>query len=201
MVTETTRKIVLASASKSRADMLKNAGLKIEVSPADIDEFAVRQAMHGSEPADIAEVLARLKAEAISKSNPSAFVIGADQILALGDEIFEKPENMDEARKTLLKLRGQTHELISAVVLAKDGETIWSHTESAQMTMRDLSPEFIGKYLSAAGERVCSSVGAYQLEALGVQLFSKVQGDFFTILGLPLIPLLTILRENEIIPS
>lgn len=199
MIEQPSKNVILASASKSRATMLKNAGLDVDTIPADIDEEAVRTAMEGSTPADIAEVLARLKAEAVSRPNTGSIVIGADQILALGDEIFEKPADMDGARRTLLKLKGKTHELISAVALAKNGETIWTHVQTAELKMRDLSPEFIGRYMAAAGDPILSSVGAYQLEGLGVQLFEEIHGDFFTILGLPLVPLLEKLRQEEII--
>lgn len=201
MFDQSAKRIILASASKSRANLLKNAGVEVETMPADIDEKSVRIAMDGQEPADIAEILARLKAEAISAAHPNAVVIGADQVLACEGEIYEKPEDMEAARQTLLNLRGQTHELISAVAIAEHGATNWTHTETAKLTMRDITPEFIGRYLAAAGDDVLNSVGAYQLEGLGVQLFSKVNGDFFTILGLPLIPLLTTLREKELIPT
>lgn len=194
--------LILGSASPSRSALLKSAGLKFTVQPADIDEGAIRQVLQENNtvnPADVAEVLARAKAETISQLNPAAAVIGADQILALGDEIFEKPANMVDARRSLLALQGQTHQLHSAVVLARNGDVIWSHVQTASLTMRTLTPEDIGLYLSAAGDSVLSSVGAYQLESLGVHLFEEIEGDYFTILGLPLLKLLERLRlEGEV---
>lgn len=191
-------KIILASASQARASLLRNAAIEFEIIPADVDESTIRDVMAGpprAKPEDIAEVLARHKAESISALHPDAIVIGADQILALGDEIFEKPADMDAARDALLQLKGKTHSLISAVCVARKGETVWSHVESADLTMRDFSPEFLGQYLAAAGDNICSSVGAYQLESLGIHLFEEIKGDYFTILGLPLLPLLAYLRE------
>lgn len=185
--------LILGSASPSRADLLKAAGLTFKTQPAQVDEQAIREVLQKSGdalPADIAEVLARAKAEDVSEANPGAYVIGADQILALGDTIFEKPADMAEARRTLLTLQGQTHQLHSAVVLARSGTVHWSHVQTASLTMRVLTPEEIGEYLGVTGEKVLSSVGAYQLESLGVRLFEKIEGDYFTILGVPLLPLL-----------
>jgi septum formation protein len=150
-------------------------------------------------PHDVAEVLARAKAEAVSDLARKAYVIGADQVLAFGDEILSKPENMEAARRQLLDLNGKTHTLHTSVAVATDGEAIWSETEIATLTMRKLSPEFIGRYLAAAGEDVLSSVGAYQIESIGIQLFEKIDGDYYVILGLPLIPLLATLRREGVI--
>lgn len=191
-------KIILASASAARAALLRNAEIEFEIKPADVDESTIRDMMAGPPPAspeDIAEVLARHKAESISSQHRDAIVIGADQILALGGKIFEKPADMDAARDALLQLKGKTHSLISAVCVARNGETAWTHVESADLTMRDFSPEFLGQYLAATGDKVCSSVGAYQLEGLGIHLFEDIRGDYFTILGLPLLPLLAYLRQ------
>lgn len=192
--------LVLASSSQSRAAMLRDAGLAFEVVPAEVDEAAIRDVLQKEgdmPPADVAEVLARAKAEAVSAAHPGAVVIAADQILALDETIFEKPDSMEDARKTLLALRGKTHQLHSAVVLASAGQVTWVHTQSASLTMRDLSAEDVGRYLAAAGEDILSSVGCYQLEALGVHLFEKIDGDYFTILGLPLLALLGQLREGR----
>ncbi|MEO0619595.1 MAG: Maf family protein [Pseudomonadota bacterium] len=189
-------RIILASGSASRRMLLANAGLEFEVVPSAFDEDAARGALDtgGVTPGDVAEVLARGKAEEVSGRYPDAVVIGGDQILALDDEIYTKPADMDAARATLLKLRGQTHTLNCGVCIALDGVVTWAHVDTAHMTMRDFSPEWLGRHLAAAGEDVCQSVGAYQLEGAGVQLFEKIEGSYFTILGLPLLPLLGALR-------
>jgi septum formation protein len=196
--------LILASGSKIRAKLLEAAGLAFIVEPPGLDESAMRQAVSGEDalqPQDVAEVLARAKAEAVSDLAHGAFVIGADQVLALGDEIFAKPDSMESAREQLRALSGKTHKLQSSVALAREGEILFAHTEEASLTMRKLSPEFIGRYLAAAGEEVLSSVGAYQLEGLGIELFDKIEGDYFSILGLPLLPLLDALRREGAIES
>jgi septum formation protein len=191
--------LILASSSIIRARLLEAAGLAFIVEPSSLDEAAIRQAIGGDEalvPDDVAEVLARAKAEAVSDIAKEALVIGADQVLSLGSRLLTKPESMEAARKELLDLSGKTHQLHTAVALAKSGETVWSHTETSTLKMRTLSPEFVGRYLAAAGEAVLSSVGAYQLEGIGIQLFEKIEGDYFNILGLPLMPLLDALRRE-----
>jgi len=190
-------RIVLASGSASRRTLLENAGLAFDVQPAAFDEVAARLALAGSDvtPGDVAEVLARGKAEAVSAQAGDAIVIGGDQILALGDEIFEKPDGIEGARRTLLRLRGCSHTLHSSVCLAREGAVFWSHVDTAHLTMREFSPEWLGRHLADAGPGVCQSVGAYQLEGSGVQLFSEISGSYFTILGLPLLPLLSELRR------
>jgi septum formation protein len=196
--------LILASASKSRARVLEAAGLAFIVEPPGLDESAMRQAVSGEgslSPHDVAEVLARAKAEAVSDLAPKAYVIGGDQVLALGERIFSKPDSMEAARRQLLDLSGKAHTLHTAVAVAAGGETIWAETAIATLTMRKLSPEFIGRYLAAAGEEVLGSVGAYQLESIGAQLFEKIDGDYFSILGLPLIPLLDTLRREGVIES
>ncbi|WP_370200296.1 Maf-like protein [Roseibium sp.] len=195
--------LVLASGSRIRADLLKNAGLDIEVDPADVDERVVESPLleAGFPPEDLASVLAEAKANDVSDRRAGDLVIGADQILAFEGERRTKPEDMEAARRQLLAFSGKTHELHSAVVISKDGEAIWRHVSTARLTMRELSPAFIGHYLAAAGEDVLSSVGAYQLESLGVQLFEKIDGDYFTILGLPLLPLLAELRSLKVIET
>jgi len=193
-------KLVLASASKSRCQLLENAGFSFDIVPAEVDEQAIRDTLlqsDGVEPGDVAEVLARAKAEAVSAALPDRLVIGADQILGLDGKIFEKPRNMDDARQTLLDLRGKTHALHSSVCVAQAGRVVWHHGDAAYLTLWNLTPEFIGRYLSQAGEAVCQSVGAYQLEGVGVQLFERIEGDYFTILGLPLVPLVAYLREEH----
>ena len=192
-----TAKIVLASASRHRAQMLENAGLSISVQPADTDERAVEEPLAGTgaTPADIARVLAEAKAQTVSAARPTDIVIGCDQVLSLGDEVLHKAPNMEEARRRLLALSGRTHQLNSGVAIARGGETLWSTVDVAHMTMRDLTPEYIGRYLAAAGEDVLGSVGVYQIERHGINLFDEIDGEFFTIVGLPLLSLIRQLRE------
>nr|WP_321981044.1 Maf-like protein [uncultured Cohaesibacter sp.] len=191
--------LILASKSQARAQLLSNAGLSFETSVAQIDERAAEQPLlaAGASPADIATLLAQVKATEVSVRNPGALVIGADQTLGFGDKRFNKPEDDAAARRQLLELAGQSHQLNSAVSCAKDGEILWSHVSTATLTMRPLSPEEIGRYMARVGDQVRSSVGCYQLEGLGVQLFEKIDGDYFTILGLPLLPLLGYLRDHQ----
>jgi septum formation protein len=194
--------LILASESKSRSRLLEAAGLAFIVEPPGLDEAVMRQAISGEEallPHDVAEVLARAKAEAVSELAPKAYVIGGDQVLALGKTILTKPDSMEDARRQLLDLSGKTHTLHTSAAVATNGEAIWAETTVATMTTRKLSPEFIGRYLAAAGDEVLGSVGSYQLEGLGVQLFDKIDGDYFSILGLPLIPLLDTLRREGVI--
>lgn len=195
--------LVLASGSKIRAELMRNAGLTIDVDPANVDERAVEAPLlkAGFPPEDLASVLAEAKANDVSARRSGELVIGADQILAFEGERRTKPDNMEEARRQLLAFSGKTHELLSAVVISKDGEAIWRHVSTARLTMRTLSPAFVGHYLAEAGDDVLSSVGAYQLEGLGLQLFEKIDGDYFTILGLPMLPLLAQLRELGVIEA
>ena len=197
--------VILASGSWSRRQLLEAAGVTFTAVPADVDERAIRETLQDGDneidPADVAEVLARAKAEHVSQAHPDAIVIGSDQILALGDEIFEKPPDMAGARNHLTKLRGRTHQLHCGVVLAQGGATIWSHVDTASLTMRSFTPAFLDAYLDGAGPSICASVGAYQLEGMGIQLFERIEGDYFTILGLPLLPLLGALREREVLAS
>jgi len=194
--------LILASSSKIRALLLEAAGLAFIVEPPGLDESIMRQAVGGERllsPSDVAEVLARAKAEAVSDLARPAYVIGADQVLSFGDTVLSKPDSMEAARRQLLDLRGKSHTLHTSVALATNGATVWAETHTATLTMRKLSPEFIGRYLAAAGEEVLSSVGAYQIESLGIQLFDRIEGDYFTILGLPLPPLLAALRREGVI--
>lgn len=194
-------RLVLASTSPFRQALLKNAGLTFDAQPSGIDERTVEAPLvdGGVGPQDIALVLAEAKAMAVSEDETDALVIGADQTLSLGDDLLHKPADMEAARRHLLKLSGRTHQLNSAVVLARAGETIWRHVESADMTMRSLDPGFIGRYLSRVGDTALQSVGAYQLEGEGVQLFEQIKGDYFTVIGLPMLPLLAELRRLEAI--
>jgi len=195
--------LVLASGSRIRAELLENAGLSIVVDPADIDERAVEEPLlkAGFSPEDLALVLAEAKANDVSERRPGDLVIGADQILAFDGQRHTKPENMEAARRQLLAFSGKTHELLSAVVISKDGEAIWRHVSTARLTMRKLSPPFVGHYLAQVGDVALSSVGAYQLEGPGVQLFEKIEGDYFTVLGLPLLPLLAELRNLNVLET
>lgn len=195
--------IVLASASRARARMLAESGIAFTVEVAAVDEQAVKDSLAAEtrNPARVAEVLAELKAMRVSSRHPGALVIGADQMLDCEGTWFDKPADAKAAREQLLALRHKTHRLTSAVVAVRDGRRVWHHTESARLTMRNFSETFLDRYLEQAGEAVLSSVGAYQLEGLGAQLFLTVEGDFFTILGLPLLALMDFLRENgELVP-
>lgn len=196
-----TKKLVLASASPFRRTLLENAGLKFTVQAAQIDERVAEAPLVAGNvgPQDAALVLAEAKAMSVGEQHLDALVIGADQTLSLDDEMLHKPADMDGARNHLLKLSGRTHQLNSAVVLVENGQAVWRHVESADMTMRQLDPGFVGRYLSRAGSTALQSVGAYQLEGLGVQLFQRIKGDYFTIIGLPMLALLAELRRLEAI--
>lgn len=189
--------IVLASGSPFRRKMLEDAGLAFDVERPEIDERAIESAIEGSgvTPEDLAAILAEAKALEVSQRRPGALVIGTDQTLSLGDAVLHKPKDMEEARRRLLALSGKTHQLNSAIVLMRDGETVWRHVGIARLTMRQLDPGFIGRHLSRVGDRALSSVGAYQVEGEGIQLFETIEGDHFTIVGLPLLPLLKTLRD------
>ncbi|TPJ25629.1 Maf-like protein [Mesorhizobium sp. B2-7-2] len=189
-------KIILASGSPFRKAMLASAGLDIEAVPANVDERALEAPLKdsGVSPEDVASILAEAKATEVSERKPGALVLGCDQTLSLGDEIFHKPADMEGARRHLLALSGKTHQLNSAAVLCRDGEVLWRHVGVASLTMRELDPGFIGRHLARVGAKALSSVGAYQIEGEGIQLFEKIEGDYFTIVGLPLLPLLKELR-------
>jgi len=190
-------RIILASGSPFRKALLTNAGIDFVVVHAGLDERAVEAPLEnsGTGPEDVALILAEAKALNVSESHPDALVIGCDQTLSLGDRIFHKPRDMEEARRHLLDLSGETHQLNSAVVLAQGGQMIWSDVPVARLTMRRLSPAFIGRYMARVGEKALMSVGSYQIEGEGIQLFENIEGDYFTIVGLPLLPLLKKLRE------
>jgi septum formation protein len=189
--------LILASKSPFRAMILKNAGIPFRSEGANIDERSVEAPLFntGATPEDLAQVLAEAKALEVSERFADDIVLGADQTLSLGDDVFHKPRDMEEARRHLLRLSGRTHQLNSAMAIAKNGETLWQHMSVARLTMRDLSPEFIGQHLAEVGEAALQSVGAYQYEGLGIQLFDKIEGDYFTIIGLPILPLLHELRS------
>ncbi|MGA2568300.1 MAG: Maf family protein [Pseudolabrys sp.] len=191
--------LVLASKSDVRGKMLAAVGLRFEIRPAQIDERAVEAKTGTSDAAAIARLLARAKADAVARSFPGRLVLGADQTLARGATRFSKPASRAEAAEQLRSLRGRTHELHSALALVRDGAVLFDCVGSARLTMRNVSDRFLEDYLDMAGAAALASVGAYQLEGIGIHLFERVDGDYFTILGLPLLPLLAYLRENGFI--
>jgi septum formation protein len=191
--------LILASQSRARKMLLENAGMEFETIPADIDERSIEQASDLKEPGEIAALLAREKALWVSSRKHGHYIVGADQTLALGDRVFTKPSGRVEAAAQLRALAGQTHELRSAVAVVRDGTVMFETTSVARMSMRTLSGDHIRSYLDEAGETVTTTVGAYQLEGLGVHLFERIEGDHFTILGLPLLPLLGYLRSQSLL--
>jgi septum formation protein len=191
--------LILASQSRARQTLLANAGIDFEVIPADIDERAVQQHSGLSAPGDIASLLAQEKAKFVSSQKPGRYVVGADQTLALGNRLFSKPTGRAQAAEQLRALAGNSHELHSAVAVARDGKILLADVSVARMTMRRLGESEIEAYLNQAGEAVTASVGAYQLEGPGVHLFERIEGDHFTILGLPLLSLLAFLRSEQLL--
>lgn len=189
--------LLLASKSKVRAQLLRSARVPVDVRPADIDERAVEAALtgDGATPSSVAGALAAAKAIAVSARIPGRLVLGADQTLALEGERFTKPENREAGRLQLERLSGETHTLASGAALAREGIVLWSGIAEARLTMRPLSPDFISAYLDATGDAVLTSVGGYHFEGLGVHLFERVDGDFSTILGLPMLPVIAALRN------
>jgi septum formation protein len=192
--------LILASGSKARQMLLKNAGLEFSAVPASVDERAIEEnlPLAGRDPVSVARHLALAKANEVSRRFPGAYVIGCDQTMSLGPKIFHKANSIAEARETLLALRGRAHFLNSAVCIVRDEQLMWSEVVKACMQVREFSDEFLAGYLQRNGDAVLSSVGCYQLEGEGVQLFDTIAGDYFTILGLPLLPLLAALRQHEI---
>lgn len=184
--------LILASASEVRAQLLRNAGLPVEIIPARIDEEVIRPALEaeGATPRDIADSLAEMKAAKISAKYPGAMVLGADQVLEFKGQIFSKPDTPETAVAQLLALSGQTHRLLSALVVCRDGAPVWRHTGEVRLTMRRLSEPFVRVYVARNWESIRWSVGGYKLEEEGVTLFSAIEGDYFSVLGLPLIPFL-----------
>ncbi|MBB3138173.1 septum formation protein [Rhizobium pisi] len=192
-----TAKLILASSSPFRRMLMENAGLSFEAHAAKIDERAVEAPLEksGAGADAVALVLAKAKAEEVSSRFPGSLVIGSDQTMSLGDRVFHKPRDMADAANHLKTLSGVTHRLNSAVAIVRDDVVVWEHLAHAELTMRPLTADFITRHLVRVGERALSSVGAYQLEGEGIQLFEKIEGDYFTILGLPMLPLLKKLRE------
>jgi septum formation protein len=195
--------LILASASTSRARMLRDAGVPFEIRPAHVDEDTVKESLlaEGATPGEIADALAELKALRISANAPDALVLGADQVLSFEGELISKMPDMASAKTLLQRLSGKKHELISAVVLARNGSAIWRHTGRVQLQMRSVSDAFLDDYLAREGEGLLRGVGCYRLEGLGAQLFERVDGDYFSVLGLPLLPLLAQLRELDALPK
>ncbi len=191
--------LILASQSAVRKSLLANAGIAVETIPADIDERAIQDESGLKNPGEIAALLAGVKAKFISLRHPGRYVVGADQTLALGERLFSKPANRAAASAQIATLSGQTHELHSAVSVTKDGAPLFSRVSVARMTMRALTEREITTYIDEAGDAVTASVGAYQLERTGVHLFERIEGDHFTILGLPLLPLLGFLRSRNLL--
>jgi septum formation protein len=188
--------LVLASASRVRQSLLRNAGIAVEVCPAAIDERAVEAASPSPEPGAVAALLAREKAYAVERRHPGRLVLGGDQVLAFRSRCLTKPVDRAAARAQLSALRGKTHELHSAVAFVRDGAILFEHVDVARLTMRSFSERFLDSYLDAVGNEATESVGAYQLEGPGVQLFDQLEGDYFTVLGLPLMPVLAFLRRQ-----
>lgn len=191
--------LILASQSSARKMLLANAGLEFKAVTADIDERGIQAASKLSNPREIGLLLAREKAKAVSVNHAGSYVIGADQTLALGNRLFNKPAGRTEALAQLRDLAGNRHELNSAVAVVRDGKVVFEDVSVARMTMRKMTEAELSAYLDAAGEAVTTSVGAYQLEGLGIHLFERIEGDHFTILGLPLLPLLAFLRNEHLI--
>ncbi len=197
------RPLLLASASEIRLQLLRKAGLEVSALPARVDEDAIRRALQseGATPRNVADALAEAKAKKLSDKNPSTLVLGCDQVLASKGQVFAKPESVDDARAQLHSLRGQTHQLLSALVLYDEGKPIWRHVGQARLAMRSVSDAYIDAYLARNWDSARHSVGAYKLEEEGVRLFSAIEGDYFTILGLPLLPLLEYLGQRGFIAT
>lgn len=193
--------LILASSSASRQMLMRNAGLVFSAIPADIDERAIDERLEkdGASPLEVALQLAQAKALAVSEAHPSAIVLGCDQTMSLAGRVYHKPKDLEEAHAHLMSLSGKTHRLNSAAVLVKGGEMIWQTVTNADLTVRELTAEFVTRHLQSVGKKALTSVGAYQLEGEGIQLFTSIEGDYFTILGLPLLPLLEKLRELGVI--
>lgn len=195
--------LILASTSRTRQQLLQNAGLSIEVEPPRVDEEMIRDAMLAEHhtPRDIADALAEAKATRISRKRPGAMVLGCDQVLDLGGDLVSKPATADQARAQLLSMRGCRHDLLSAAVICEDGAPIWRHIGTARLTVRTFSDAWLDGYLARNWPDIADSVGSYKLEAEGVRLFSRIEGDYFTILGLPLLDLLGFLTQRGDLPT
>jgi septum formation protein len=195
-------RLILASQSASRTTMLEAAGVPFAAEPAYADEAALKAAMAGARPRDLADALAELKALKVSARHPGALVLGSDSLAVLDDgTILDKPTSREEARDHLERMAGRRHDLVSAAVIAESGRPVWRHVEAARMFVRPLSPAFIETYLDAEWPALSGCVGCYRVEGPGVQLFSRVEGSHFTVLGMPLLPVLSYLRERGVLAS
>ena len=195
--------LILASTSPTRLQMLRAAGLTVDPVAPRVDEATIRDALvaEGAHPRDIADALAEMKARKVAEKNPGALVLGCDQVLALDRETFAKPETPDQARDQLLRLRGRSHKLLSAIVAYENAEPVWRHVAEARLTMLNFSDTYLDDYLSRNWDSIRHSVGGYKVEEEGVRLFTNITGDHFTILGLPLLPLLAWARNRGMIPT
>jgi septum formation protein len=193
--------LILASASPARAALLRQAGVPFVAHPSRVDEAAVKAALlaEGAGPRDIADHLAELKALRLATRHPDALILGSDQVLALGDQLFDKPADIGEARAQLRDLAGRTHLLLSAAVIVEGGRPVWRHVGQARLTMRSFSDDFLDDHLHRLGNGILTTVGAYKIEDGGTQLFDRIEGDYFSILGLPLLPVLAFLRTRGVI--
>jgi septum formation protein len=193
--------LVLASGSASRRALLTAAGVDFTTDPADLDEAALMAELHSAGAETMARSLAEQKALTVSRRHPGQIVLGGDSVIAFGGNYLSKCATLDEARNLLQRLSGRTHLLVSAAALARDGALLWAHASLCQMTMRELSPQFLQDYLAREGEAILSSVGCYHFEGRGAQLFDRVDGDYFSVLGLPLLPVLVQLRKEGLLAS
>lgn len=193
-------KLILASGSTIRAEMLRNAGVEVETQVARVDEVTIKGSMlaENARPRDIADTLAEMKARRVAMKHPEALVLGADQVLVCDGQLYDKPETVEEARTQLKTLRGKAHELLSAAVIFENGRPVWRHIGRAQLMMWEFSDEFLEEYVIKQGNDLLTTVGAYKLEGAGAQLFNRVQGDYFSVLGLPLLEVLEFLRNKGI---
>ena len=196
-------RLVLASGSDARAQLLRNAGLEFAVVPARIDEDAIRASLEaeGASPRDVADALAEFKAQRVAAKHPDALVVGCDQVLAFGSKIYAKPETPQEALAQLKELRGQRHQLLSAAVIYGEGKPLWRHVGVVRLHMRDASGGYLQDYVDRNWDSLRSAVGAYKLEEEGVRLFTRIEGDYFNVLGLPLLELLSYLTLRGTLPS
>ena len=194
-------RLILASASAARARMLRNAGVAFDIVPAAVDEAAARDRLAGADPTRVAETLAELKAAEVSRRHPEATVLGADQIAVFSDKILAKSTSRQQAAAQLARMRGRPHRLVTAALLMQNGVPLWRHAEMATLWMRAFSDAFLAEYLSKEDDALLACVGGYRLEGRGAQLFSRIEGDYFTVLGLPLLPVLAALREHGAIPT